>query len=549
MMHRVNIKRFSLVILLMAFLGLNAIGCAKAEFTLNSLNITPERVTAGDSAIVSISISNNGKIDGIYTAVLTIDGETAETKDIEIPAGSTEIVNFKVTRQEIGSYEVGVGGLKGLLIVVKPPVFQLSSLDIKPAEIILGKEVNVTVSVRNNGDVDGIYKSSMLVDGVTTQTKETIVPAGVTVTVSFSFIPVKMGSYSVSIGELSQNIKVLTPAEFQLTDLKISPIELLAHQPAVISLNIRNIGEVEGLYKIGLLIDTTLVEMKDVIVSPNQYQSVQFDYIPITPGSFKVTVSSLKEITGSVNSHPAYEIVTAGELSSTLTVLQRTVLVDASKDGGTWWFPQTPPFDSDKDHQGKRLADYLRSLGYEVTELPRGYRVSLDLLQKYDFVIRDGVFLRIQSYTPDEITAYQEYVRNGGKLLLMTPGLRSTERDPLSESFGLVFAGITAGTWGRPRLGDHPMFSGGKTPALNLGGSGLISYPPEAQILGWLAESAFLDIDGNKLKDSQETWGPPALGVITYGKGTIVFEGQFAAAEMPGFIGNIINWLAEIAIK
>src|SRR3954453_17646048 len=53
--------------------------------------------------------------------------------------------------------------------------------------------------------------------------------------------------------------------------------------------------------------------------------------------------------------------------------LETTILVDASKDGGTWWFPQAPPFFSDlADHQGKAIADYLRSVGYQIDELPRG---------------------------------------------------------------------------------------------------------------------------------------------------------------------------------
>ena len=39
------------------------------------------------------------------------------------------------------------------------------------------------------------------------------------------------------------------------------------------------------------------------------------------------------------------------------------VLVDASKDGGVWWFPQGGSFDPDAYHQGKPLADYSPRLG------------------------------------------------------------------------------------------------------------------------------------------------------------------------------------------
>src|SRR5688572_6328583 len=46
-------------------------------------------------------------------------------------------------------------------------------------------------------------------------------------------------------------------------------------------------------------------------------------------------------------------------------VRPKTVLVDPTHDGGTWWFPQWAPtsdgYRADQAHQGRALADYLRS--------------------------------------------------------------------------------------------------------------------------------------------------------------------------------------------
>src|SRR5690349_15691468 len=51
-------------------------------------------------------------------------------------------------------------------------------------------------------------------------------------------------------------------------------------------------------------------------------------------------------------------------LAFTQTSLAATqVLVDASRDGGDWWFPQGTTVDPNAPHQGKALADYLRSQG------------------------------------------------------------------------------------------------------------------------------------------------------------------------------------------
>ena len=68
--------------------------------------------------------------------------------------------------------------------------------------------------------------------------------------------------------------------------------------------------------------------------------------------------------------------------------------MDASRDGGVWWYPQGEAgFDPAAPHQGQRLADYLRSRGYVVDELPRGRIVSDTLLwPTYAGVIRAGQY-------------------------------------------------------------------------------------------------------------------------------------------------------------
>jgi len=57
----------------------------------------------------------------------------------------------------------------------------------------------------------------------------------------------------------------------------------------------------------------------------------------------------------------------------------KKILVDASDDGGVWWYPQAGTFDSNLPHQGKALADYIRSLGCTVTELPTGSGLAYDV--------------------------------------------------------------------------------------------------------------------------------------------------------------------------
>ncbi len=79
------------------------------------------------------------------------------------------------------------------------------------------------------------------------------------------------------------------------------------------------------------------------------------------------------------------------------------ILVDASKDGGVWWSPQSGP----GDHQGYALAEYLRSLGFHLDELPQGAVITDSLLKKYSKIIRCATFFQ---YSDDELAAYKNFL-------------------------------------------------------------------------------------------------------------------------------------------
>jgi hypothetical protein len=113
-------------------------------------------------------------------------------------------------------------------------------------------------------------------------------------------------------------------------------------------------------------------------------------------------------------------------------------LVDASKDGGIWWYPQYAGtgFDPNQRHQGKAMADAMRARGWEVTELPRGEVITPDRLQDFDIVIRPEPY---SLYSASEANAYREAVADGVRLLLM--GSAAGYDDRVAAVFGLRFGG------------------------------------------------------------------------------------------------------------
>lgn len=218
------------------------------------------------------------------------------------------------------------------------------------------------------------------------------------------------------------------------------------------------------------------------------------------------------------------------------------VLVDASRDGGVWWFPQWSEqggFDPDIWHQGTPLAHYLRGHWYRVDELPRPFPITPELLSSYDIVIRASGF---GTYTEEEITAYRQWVAAGGRLLLAGDHMMNLAEDQLAKGFGLEFAGITRGENILKTL-PHPVTQG--VGDLGYGvGSGLVSFPASAEIIGRLSTGSYLDLNLDGALQSGEPLAPAVLGVMPYGAGRILFCGDmnlWNSAPQP-LLDNVLQW-------
>ena len=229
----------------------------------------------------------------------------------------------------------------------------------------------------------------------------------------------------------------------------------------------------------------------------------------------------------------SYAAVISQELRDDYYISSPRVLVDSSRDGGAWWFPQpfSPGvFDPALEHQGKALADYLRSQGMVVHELPRPYLITDGLLQGYQLVIRPGVS-RYASYEKSEIAAYSQYVSGGGQLILLSEytrsNLPSTVPDMLARHFGIYLEGSV---WGPvTEFEVHPITEG-VTSIYYPAGSVLVEDPPPNTV-----ELGFID-------------GQTVMGILPFGYGQIFFMGDthsIVSANQP-ITENLISYFLTI---
>lgn len=217
--------------------------------------------------------------------------------------------------------------------------------------------------------------------------------------------------------------------------------------------------------------------------------------------------------------------------TDTLPFDTNAILIDASKDGGGWWFPQGPAtgFVATNYHQGTNLAIYLRSLGYRVDELSRGAVITTELLNKYSKIIRPSAFF---NYTLAEVAAYETFLSRPTSLLLMSEHMMYTVNDRLSAHIGLNFEGVVYGPI--TSFQAHPVTAGVNS----------ISYVAGSVIKSW--DPSKITVLGTlNLPGGGEGSAAGAMGIVHHPSSKIFFIGDIGAIEnlSQPFTSNVVKWL------
>ncbi len=87
------------------------------QFEVTSLDIKPAQIAAGQTAVVTARVTNTGKTEGVYDAILTVDGLQADTQQIDVVPGSAETITFSLRTDTAGDHKVAVGEANSILTV------------------------------------------------------------------------------------------------------------------------------------------------------------------------------------------------------------------------------------------------------------------------------------------------------------------------------------------------------------------------------------------------------------------------------------------------
>jgi len=272
----------------------------------------------------------------------------------------------------------------------------------------------------------------------------------------------------------------------------------------------------------------------------------------VTPG-YSVYANGKLQVSGTSTidlSQPVTYALSNGQNDSTtwnvvITPLGCKIVIDASHDGGVWWFPQSNStgYDANKPHQGQAFANLLRAKGYEVTELGRDKELTEEMFFGNYIILRVAGF---EPYTPNEIAVYKDLISRGMNLVFLTDHKKNDRVDELGDFLGLEFNGTANGI--ANKFSPHDITANMNSLAY-IAGSVITNADgnPNIQILGWLRPQDYADLNFNGIQDANEPTAPPVMGILNYPKSKVFFIGDTNGLEIQPqpFIDNLIKWMGE----
>ena len=129
------------------------------DFRVTNLQIYPAEVNPGEEVTVTVLVTNIGRERGSYDVVLKINGSIETVKTITLSGGESTEVKFKILKENLGTYNIEIAGLKGEFRVKKSPsdLFLIEYV-VFPLVILIAAVIVLFARRRKKPNVEKIFE-------------------------------------------------------------------------------------------------------------------------------------------------------------------------------------------------------------------------------------------------------------------------------------------------------------------------------------------------------------------------------------------------------
>ena len=184
---------------------------------VSDLTVAPIEIETGDSLEISYALENTGEYADDYMVETFIETVSIDVQTGILDAGDTKEIVLLFEPPESGRFKVQVADQTEYFDVVSPAIitpatFVIDLIQTTPQNIVKGGTATVTVTVSNEGDVEGETSIDLLLDSDVVDTKQANIPAQSTSSIIFEVaVDYPVGVHEFSVNGVSAEITVTQP--------------------------------------------------------------------------------------------------------------------------------------------------------------------------------------------------------------------------------------------------------------------------------------------------------------------------------------------------
>lgn len=295
--------------------SLNA--CQSAKFEVSPLEVISDKPVTGDIVTITAEINNTGLVDGVYKALLYVDGSAFETKNINIAANASAKISFNYLVSSPGEHTFQLGDVTTKIIALASALFVVTDIKASPVEVLPEENITVKADIQNTGDIEGGFDASLVINGSVENKKNITLAGGASQSVTFNFTRGKPGEYVVNIGSMKTTVKVIKPAEVEIDSLQISPDLVPAGDDIAAEVVLRNYGEASGNYLLSITANDEVVGTKEIELKGGEQKQITIFFNLSDPGNYEIKAGDhVKQIRVIDPTRPATGTYIAGQAAS-----------------------------------------------------------------------------------------------------------------------------------------------------------------------------------------------------------------------------------------
>ncbi len=262
------------------------------KLEIPDLSVISSEVTPGDVATIVVSIENNGFFPITGSIPVTVDGTIIQTPEVYLYGKSKKDVLITLTGYKVGLHKVLAGELTDNFRVLKPASFQVYDLAVNPATPVIGQEMEVSVKVKNTGEIKGTYTANFSVYNQDQRPVKVTLEPGEVKTITKRLVT-KIGYNPITIDNLSLSFKTVYPASIYVKELTLSKEYIKAKGESLLSVSLYNSGDLDGLFELVLMRNGKQHEILTVEVNGKSEKQVSFRISESKPGKYKYSVGKI----------------------------------------------------------------------------------------------------------------------------------------------------------------------------------------------------------------------------------------------------------------